>query len=383
MKIIKGGGVTSAKNFTANGLSAGIKRSGKPDLSLIYSEVPAVAAGVFTTNSVKAAPVIVSQKHIKNGKARAIITNSGNANCFTGHFGYIYAVKTTQLIGKLLKISPSDVIVSSTGIIGRPLPYEKIVRSAEKLIQGLGATVQHGHKAAQAILTTDLIKKEIAVTVTLGGKTITIGGCTKGSGMIQPNMATMLAYITTDAAISPALLKAALKEAVEPTFNSITVDGCMSTNDMVIVLANGATGNKKITANGKDYKTFTEALTFVCLDLAKKIVLDGEGATKFLEITVKGAKNTKQAKQAAFAIANSNLVKTAAFGSNPNWGRVAGAVGSLAIPALSEKNLKITFSPFSKKNIDVTVDLNLGKAQATVYTCDLSYDYVKINGDYS
>lgn len=382
MKIIKGG-VTSAKNFKANGLSAGIKRSGKPDLSLIYSEIPAAAAGVFTTNSVKAAPVIVSQKHIKNGKAQAIITNSGNANCFTGHFGYVYAVKTTQLIAKLLKISPSDVIVSSTGIIGKPLPYEKIVQSAEKLVQGSGKTPAHGHKAAQAILTTDLIKKEIAVTIKLGGKTVTLGGCTKGSGMIQPNMATMLAYITTDAAIAPGLLKKALKEAVEPTFNSITVDGCMSTNDMLIVLANGAAGNKTITSQGKDYKTFVDALTFVCLDLAKKIVIDGEGATKFLEITVKGAKTTKQAKQAAFAIANSNLVKTAAFGSNPNWGRVAGAVGSLGISALTEKNLKITFSPFDKKNIDITVDLNLGKEHATVYTCDLSYDYVKINGDYS
>ncbi len=382
MKIIKGG-VAAAKNFKANGLSAGIKRSGKPDLSLIYSEIPSVAAGVFTTNSVKAAPVIVSQKHIKNGKAQAIITNSGNANCFTGHFGYVYAVKTTQLIGKLLKINPSDVIVSSTGIIGRPLPYQKIAQAAEKLIHGLGKTVEHGQKAAQAILTTDLIKKEIAVTVSLGEKKITIGGCAKGSGMIQPHMATMLAYITTDAAITPGLLKSALKEAVEPTFNSITVDGCMSTNDMLIVLANGAAGNKAITAKGKDYKTFVDALAFVCLDLSKKIVIDGEGATKFLEITIKGAKSMKQAKQAAFAIANSNLVKTAAFGSNPNWGRIAGAVGSLAIPALTEKNLKITFSPFSKKNIDITVDLNLGKEQATVYTCDLSYDYVKINGDYS
>ncbi|OGX24842.1 MAG: hypothetical protein A2787_02830 [Omnitrophica WOR_2 bacterium RIFCSPHIGHO2_01_FULL_48_9] len=382
MKIIKGG-VTAATGFKANGLSAGIKRSGKTDLALIFSEKSAVAAGVFTKNSVKAAPLVVSQAHLRDGQAQAIITNSGNANCFTGHFGYVYAKRTTKLIAKLLGIKETAVVVASTGIIGKPLPYTKIEKAAPALVGGLGKNTQHGHKAAMAILTTDLAVKEIAVQVSINGKKITLGGCAKGSGMIQPNMATMLAYIMTDAAISAPLLKAALKEAVEPTFNCITVDGCMSTNDMVVVLANGLAGNKKITTIGTAYKIFCAALTHVCLDLAKKIVLDGEGATKFLEINVVGAKTKGQARQAAFAVANSNLVKTAAFGSNPNWGRVAGAVGSLAIPAVNEKNLKIKFSPFTKKNIDITVDLNYGKETATVYTCDLSYDYVKINGDYS
>ncbi len=382
MKILKNGSVTSAHGFKANGMACGIKRSLKPDLALIFSEIPATAAGVFTKNSVKAAPLLVSEKHLKNLKAQAIITNSGNANCFTGHFGYIYAQRTAALVAKLLKIKESDVVVASTGIIGKPLPYNKIENAAAQLVHDLNHT-NGGHKAAQAILTTDLVVKEIAIQLELGGGKVTVGGCAKGSGMIQPNMATMLAYITTDAAIKSALLKKALKEAVEPTFNSISVDGCMSTNDMVVILANGLAGNKTITTAGKDYQKFCQALTFVCLDLAKKIILDGEGATKFIEITVVGAKTKVQAKQAALAIANSNLVKTAAFGSNPNWGRVAGAVGSLGIRTVTEKNLKIKYSPFHKKNIHIMVDLNLGKKKATVYTCDLSYDYVKINGDYS
>jgi glutamate N-acetyltransferase/amino-acid N-acetyltransferase len=380
MKIIKGS-VTSPIGFKANGISAGIKRSGKPDLALIISESPAVGAASFTKNSIKAAPLIVSQKHIRFSKTQAVIVNSGNANCFTGNFGYMYAVKTTEIIAKLLGIPKESVIVTSTGIIGKPLPFEKIKNNSPALVKGLSVT--GGTKAAKAILTTDLAVKEIAVVLNIGGKKVTIGGCGKGSGMVAPNMATMLGFVTTDCAISKKLLAEALKEAVDVSFNCITVDGCMSTNDMVTVMANGRAGHKMITQKNKEYRAFVDGLKYVCIDLSKKIVLDGEGATKFIEIKITGAPNPKLAKKIGLAVANSPLVKTAAFGSNPNWGRVAAAIGSLEISNITENNLKISFSPFDKKHITITVDLNLGKAEATVYTCDLSYDYVKINGDYN
>lgn len=379
MKIISGG-ITSPNGFTANGLAAGIKKSGKPDLALIYCAQPAVTAGVFTRNSIKAAPLIVTQEKLKNNRAQAIIINSGNANCFTGDFGLLYARKSAELIARLLVIDADDVLAASTGIIGKPLPYNKIRTAASKLVSGLSK--KGGNLAAAAILTTDLVTKEAAVKITLNGKKITLGAMTKGSGMIAPNMATMLAFITTDAAMSAAMLKTALKNAVDQSFNSITVDGCMSTNDMVVVMANGFAKNKTISTTGKDFTVFCQALNYTCLDLAKKIVLDAEGATKFIEITITGAKSVAQAKEAGFAIANSNLVKTAAFGSNPNWGRVAAAVGSLGL-AVTEKQLKIHFSPFSKKNININVNLNLGRQGATVYTSDLSIEYVKINGSYN
>ncbi len=380
MKIVQGG-VTKAKGFKANGVAANIKRSGRIDLGLIVSDTPAVGAASFTKNSVKAAPILVAQKHIKTSNTQAFIVNSGNANCFTGKFGLLYAEQTTEIIGKLLGISKQAVIVASTGIIGKPLPFEKIKAASPDLAKGLSAN--GGIKAAQAILTTDLTLKEIAVECVINGKKVTIGGCAKGSGMIAPNMATMLGFITTDAAISKPLLKEALREAVDTSFNSISVDGCMSTNDMVAIMANGQAGNKKITTKGKDYQTFTNALKFVCLDLAKKIVLDGEGATKFIEITINGVSTEKLARKIGLMVANSPLVKTAAFGNNPNWGRVAAAIGAMEIKDISEENLKISFSPFDKKHIKINVDLNLGKASSTVYTCDLSYDYVKINGDYN
>lgn len=380
MKIVNGG-VCAPKGFQANGMSAGIKRSGKPDLGLIISEVPAVTAGVFTINSIKAAPLLVSMKHIKSGISRAVLVNSGNANCYTGAFGLKYAEESTVLIGNLLGVKPQDVLVTSTGIIGKQLPYNKIVESAANLVKGLVSN--GGKKFATAIMTTDLKLKEIAVQITLGGKTVTIGGCAKGSGMIEPNMATMLGFITTDVAISLPLLKAALQDANTKSFNSITVDGCMSTNDMVTIQANGLANNKKITTKGADYKRFVDALIVVSRDLAKKIVLDGEGATKFITINVAGASNEPQAQKIAKAIANSALVKTAAFGSNPNWGRVGAAVGSLGIKGINEETMKISFSPFDKKDIAINVELRLGKAKATVYTCDFSYDYVKINGEYN
>ena len=296
------GSVTKPKGFKANGLYCGIKKSGKLDLSLIYSEVPAVSAAVFTQNSVKAAPLLVCQKHIKKNTAQAIIINSGNANCFTGDFGLLYAEKTTELMAKLLRIPKAHVLVSSTGIIGKPLPFKKIQKATPILVNGL--SVAGGGKAAKGILTTDLQTKEIYVTTTIGGKKVTIGACAKGSGMTAPNMATMLAFITTDAAVNAKMLKAALKNAADQSFNCITVDGCMSTNDMVVVMANGLAENKTITKAGKDFDQFSKSLNTVCLDLAKKIVLDGEGATKFIEINVAGAKNFSQGRQIGLAVAN-------------------------------------------------------------------------------
>jgi glutamate N-acetyltransferase/amino-acid N-acetyltransferase len=379
MKILKGG-VTKPRGFKANGLNCGIKRSGKPDLALIASETPCSAAGIYTRNSIIAAPLVVTKNHLRNAKAQAIIINSGNANCFTGHLGYVHAEQMADFSAKKLGLLNTDVLVASTGIIGKPLPIKKILPAIPALIDGLSA--KNGALAAKGILTTDTFTKEIAVSVSVGGKTVTIGACAKGSGMIEPNMATMLAFITTDAAINPACLRTALKNAADISFNSITVDGCMSTNDMCLVLANGLAGNRTFSTGGQDFGVFAQAITHVCLHLAKMIVKDGEGATKFIEITVTGARNERMAKTTALKIANSNLVKTAAFGNNPNWGRVAAAVGSLSIP-VTEQSLKIKFSSFKKKDIRISVDLQLGKHSATVYTSDLSYEYVRINGDYT
>jgi len=379
VKVLNGG-ITKPKGFKANGIHCGIKRT-KEDLCLIVSDTMANAACVFTKSSIKAAPLGVTKNHLRNNKALAIIVNSGNANCFTGRFGVIYAQKTCELIGTSLNTATSNVLVASTGIIGKALPYKKIQKKAKDLVKGL--SVNGGLKAAKGILTTDLVVKQCSVSLTLGGKKVTIGGISKGSGMIAPNMATMLGFITTDAAISSAMLKKALAGACSKSFNCINVDGCMSTNDMVVILANGLADNKTITTGGKEYKKFLDALSYVCLELAKKIVLDGEGATKFIEIEVTGAKTEKQAHTVADAIGNSNLVKTAAFGSNPNWGRVAAAIGSVGIKAVSEENVKIDFTSFAKKNIKILIDLNIGKSTATVYTSDLSYKYVKINVEYN
>jgi len=380
MKIIQGG-VTAPQGFLANGVVSGIKRSGKLDLGLIVSEETAITVGVFTKSSIKAAPLVVSMKHIKKGSSRAVLVNSGNANCYTGDAGLKHAQDSCALIANFLGVSADQILVTSTGIIGKPLPYNKIVDAASALIKGL--SIQGGKKFAQSIMTTDLKLKEMTVEITVGGKKVIIGGCSKGSGMVEPNMATMLGFITTDIAISPKMLKLALKRATERSFNSITVDGCMSTNDMVTLQASGLAGNKEIVSENADFKKFYEALEFVCIDLAKKIVYDGEGATKFLTINVKGAVSEAQARKIAKTIANSALVKTAAFGSNPNWGRVGAAVGSLGIAKINEHNMKITFSPFDKKEIAITVELPLGKASATVYTCDFSYEYVRINGEYN
>ena len=378
MKVLKGG-VTSPKGFKANGFWAGVKKSGKPDLGLIYSTVPCNAAAVFTRNSVKAAPILVCQKNIKGGRAQALIANSGNANCFTGEYGLMYAVKMTELVASQFDIKPELVLVMSTGMIGRPFPYEKFSEAVPKLVKGLGSS--KGGSFAKAIMTTDLKDKQIAVCLEIGGRVVTVGGCAKGSGMIEPNMATMLACVTTDAAVSPAMLKAALLDAVDVSFNSITVDGCMSTNDMLSVMANGLAGNTMITSKNADYGLFGEALKVVCIKLAKDIVSDGEGAERFFEITVSGAESPKQAKEVAMKVANSSLVKTADFIDNPNWGRVAAAIGACGTKA-SEDTIKIDFA-VKRNNVLIKADIGLGQASATVYTCDLTHGYIDINGRYN
>ena len=378
MKLLKGG-VTSPRGFKANGFWAGIKKSAKPDLGLVYSQVMCTAAAMFTRNSVKAAPIVLCMENVKGGKIQALIANSGNANCFTGEYGYMYAKKMAELVGERLGISGKNVFVMSTGIIGRPFPYEKIREAVPNLVKGM--SVSKGSAFARAIMTTDLKDKQVAVRVEIGGKMVTIGGCAKGSGMIEPNMATMLAAITTDAAVTPGILKSALKEAVDASFNSITVDGCMSTNDMVSVMANGLAGNRMISSSNADYRIFVAALSAVCLKLAKDIIYDGEGAERFFEIRISGAETKKQAKEVAMKVANSSLVKTADFTDNPNWGRVAAAIGACGTRA-SEKTIKIDFV-VKKDTIFINADIGLGQESAVVYSCDLTHGYIDINGRYN
>lgn len=394
------GGITSPKGFLAAGVKAGIKQSGKEDVAVIYSVVPAAAAAVFTTNDMAAAPVILSREHIKGGVLSAIVVNSGCANACTGEQGMADAQEMVKQTAELLSISPQTILVSSTGIIGVTLPMAKVSAGIQQAVSKL--SVEGYDSAMQAIMTTDTFAKTIAYEFKLGGMPVRIAGIAKGAGMIHPNMATMLGYMTTDANISSPLLKQALDKAVSLTFNMITVDGDTSTNDTVCVLANGQAGNALIDdAADPDYLLFAEALQSVCRYLAQQVVRDGEGATKFLEITVKGALSFEQGKKAAMSIAKSPLVKTAFFGQDPNWGRILCAVGysgsnvqpartSLAIGGVTivEAGLGARYDEallrkvMSEKDITVVVDLGLGQEAATVWTCDFSYEYVKINGEY-
>lgn len=394
------GGITSPKGFLAAGVKAGIKQSGKEDVAVIYSVVPAAAAAVFTTNDMAAAPVILSREHIKGGVLSAIVVNSGCANACTGEQGMADAQEMVKQTAELLSISPQTILVSSTGIIGVTLPMAKVSAGIQLAVSKL--SVEGYDSAMQAIMTTDTFAKTIAYEFKIGGMPVRIAGIAKGAGMIHPNMATMLGYITTDANISSPLLKQALDKAVSLTFNMITVDGDTSTNDTVCVLANGQAGNALIDdAADPDYLLFAEALQSVCRYLAQQVVRDGEGATKFLEITVKGALSFEQGKKAAMSIAKSPLVKTAFFGQDPNWGRILCAVGysgsnvqpartSLAIGGVTivEAGLGARYDEallrkvMSEKDISVVVDLGLGQEEATVWTCDFSYEYVKINGEY-
>jgi glutamate N-acetyltransferase/amino-acid N-acetyltransferase len=393
------GGITRPKGFFAGAIHCGIKHKNN-DLCLIYSEVPAKAAGVFTSNRVKAAPLVVSMKYLTNGTAQAIVVNSGNANCMTGKTGLNDAELTAKSAAKTLAIKKENVLTASTGVIGKRLPVLKIVSSIKELVSSLSPT---GSKdVARAIMTTDTVPKETAVSLKIGSNVVNIGAVAKGAGMINPNMATMLAFITTDAAISKGALKKALKESVDATFNCITVDGDMSTNDCVFILANGLADNKEIMSTGRDYELFERALTSVCSTMAEMIVRDAEGATKFITVNVRRAKSVKDAKKAAYAIATSPLVKTAIYGEDPNWGRIAAAIGRsgadfnpakldiylgkakvLFRGASAAANKNLLRKIFRKRDIEVSAVLNSGNSEATLLTSDLSKEYVDINAHYT
>ena len=401
MKTISGG-VTAAKGFTANGVHCGIRKNRtKRDLALIFSEVKANAAAVYTTNLVKGAPLTVTKAHISDGKAQAIICNSGNANTCNAN-GIEIAEQMSDLLGAEMNIASGDVVVASTGVIGQPLDIEPIKAGIPSLVAGLG---DNSLLAAEGIMTTDTEVKEIAVSFEIGGVECKIGGIAKGSGMIHPNMATMLVFITTDCSISSDLLQKALSTDIADTFNMVSVDGDTSTNDMVCVLANGMAGNNEITAENDDYNTFMKALNTVTVHLCKCIAGDGEGATKLLECKVNGAKSKEIAKTVAKSVICSSLTKAAMFGADANWGRVLCAIGysgadvdvnkidvSFAsakgeIPVCKngagiEFSEEIAKEILLEKEIDILVSLNDGEFSSTAWGCDLTYEYVKINGDY-
>ena len=402
MKVIEGG-VCAAKGFSANGVHCGIRKNHtKKDLSLIFSSVPGSAAAVYTTNLVKGAPLTVTKKHLANGVAQAVICNSGNANTCNAN-GIEIAEEMSALAAKALGITPEDMIVASTGVIGQPLSIDPIAAGLPELVAGLSP--EGGRAAAEGIMTTDTIRKEVAVEFTLGGKTCRLGGIAKGSGMIHPNMATMLVFLTTDVAICPALLQKALSQDIANTFNMVSVDGDTSTNDMVTVLANGMAGNAPITADGEDFRTFMKALNTVTVHLCRCIAGDGEGATKLLECKVTGAESLDTAKTVAKSVICSSLLKAAMFGADANWGRVLCAIGysgakvdvnkidvafrskAGTIP-VCQGGAGLDFSEekakeiLLEKEIEILVELNSGEASSTAWGCDLTYEYVKINGDY-
>jgi glutamate N-acetyltransferase/amino-acid N-acetyltransferase len=393
------GGVTAPQGFLAGGIACGIKKDQKPDLALIYSEVPAQAAGIFTRNQVQAASVLLSKEHLQKGTAQAIIANSGNANACVGPDGAAVALAMATAAAQYLNIDPTAVLVASTGVIGVRLPVERIVASLTGRPQFLAP--DGSRAAAQAIMTTDTFTKEVAVEIELAGYKTRIGGIAKGSGMIHPNMATLLGFITTDAAITSQLLQKAVAAVGKRTFNRITVDGDTSTNDTLIIMANGKAGNPLIEREDADYHLFREALEIVCLELAKMLVRDGEGATKLVEIKVTGAKTEAEAVQVGKSIATSSLVKTAIFGEDANWGRILAAAGYSGVALQLERiaiylgdllvcqgGVGLVFDEnrakqiLAEKELLITVALGSGQSQASVWTCDLSYDYVKINGSY-
>ena len=402
MKMIEGG-VTAAQGFVAGGIHCGVRKNkSKPDLAMIYSEKPCAAAAVYTQNLVKGAPILVTQKNIADGTAKAVICNSGNANTCNAD-GEEKAQTMCDLAAQALGIEPQDVVVASTGVIGQVLPIEPIQAGIPELVKALSA--DGSHAAATAIMTTDTIAKEAAAEAEIGGKTVKVGGISKGSGMIHPNMATMLCFVTTDCAISPAMLDKAIHQVTEKTFNMISVDGDTSTNDTFAILANGAAGNPEITAPGPDYDAFAEALEAVCRQLSKLMAGDGEGATKLLICRVDGAMDLAMARTVAKSVICSTLFKAAMFGADANWGRVLCAIGYSGA-AVDVNKIDVSFRsakgqvdvcqngagiPFSEEKasqvlseheIEILVHLHLGEASAEAYGCDLTYDYVKINGDY-
>ncbi len=394
------GGICAPQGFRAAGVKTGIKSQTKEDVAVIWAACTSAAAGMYTLNKMCAAPVTLTKRHLTDGYARAIVVNSGCANACTGEQGLQDALTMVRETARALDLQPSDIAVASTGVIGTFLPMDKVTAGIRQACENLSP---QGHDSTmRAIMTTDTFVKELAVEFVLDGRVARIGGMAKGAGMIEPNMATMLSFMTTDAAIQPALLKKALQAAVERSFHAITIDGDTSTNDTVLVLANGLAGNTLIDKEDELFDTFSAALEHVCIYLAKLIVRDGEGATKFLEITVQGAADFAGAKLAAKSIANSPLVKTAFFGQDPNWGRIVAAAGysgaameqdkvSLWIGGhkIVENGQGTGFAGeeltkvMAQKDIAVVIDLGAGAASATVWTCDFSYEYVRINGEYT
>ncbi len=390
----------SVPGFKAWGIHCGIKKNGKKDLAVIYSDREAALAGVFTKNRVKAASVVLDMARIKSGKGQAIIANSGCANACTGKRGFADARATAEIAARELGIKPEAVSVASTGVIGEFLSMSKIATGLSTAVGLLSPT--GWEQAAEAVMTTDMYPKLSIVQEEIGGKTVTVAGIAKGSGMIHPDMATMLCFIVTDAVLSAPMLKKALIASTDKSFNNITVDGDMSTNDMILCMANGAAGNKRPAPGGKDHKKFQACLDAVSRSLAMQVVRDGEGATKFVEISVRGAKTPVEAKRAAMAVAKSSLVKTALFGEDANWGRIMAVLGYSGVDMdeartdifigkskLVEKGLgqgkaaeRDAALALKQREIQVAVDLHKGKGEATVWTCDLSYEYVKINAAY-
>lgn len=398
------GGITAPKGFSASGIHCGLKKSTlSKDLALIYSEVPATACAMFTKNKVKGAHIPVSKDHLSNKRAQAIIINSGNANTCNGTDGLNKAKKTTSLLAKELKIKPDDVLVASTGVIGVPLNIDAIKSGIPLLVQKLS---KQGYvDASSAIMTTDTVKKELAGEFTIGDKTVTIGVMAKGSGMIEPNMGTMLSFITTDLSISPELLDEALKSVVTVTYNRVSVDGDTSTNDSVFILANGQANNAEITEKNSDYDAFVNALKEINTLIARTIAKDGEGATKLLECQISGVDSEKNAVILGKSVINSPLVKTAMFGADANWGRILCALGYADIEFDPEKvdvlfqskkgtievckagspvnfDEDVAKTVLNEDEIIIKINMNNGTHSAVIWGCDLTYDYVKINGDY-
>ena len=405
LKYIEGG-VCAAQGFRAAGIHGGVKTHAawKKDVALIVSDVDCAAAAMFTTNVVKAAPIHVDRKHLADGKARAIVANSGNANACAPQ-GEENAIKMCAAAAKAIGCPPEDVLVSSTGVIGQTLKVQVIEEGMPALYEALDHSVEASDAAAHAIMTTDTVKKEVAVETVIGGKTVRMGGIAKGSGMIHPNMGTMLCFLTTDCAISPAMIRAALKEVVCKPFNRMSVDGDTSTNDSCIVLANGLAGNVEITEQGADYRAFTEALMTLCTELARKMAADGEGAKHLITCTVTGAADEKTAETVARSVISSTLTKAAIFGADANWGRVlcamgysgaefdpetvdvsfASAAGDIAV---CEKGRGLPFDEdlakkiLTEHDVEIRISMGTGAGTATCWGCDITYDYIKINGDY-
>ena len=405
MKIITGG-VTAAKGFQAASTAAGIKYQGRTDMAMVYSEKPCVAAGTFTTNIVKAAPVKWDQEIVyKHPTAQVIICNSGIANACTGEEGFSYCRATAKAAAETLKVDENSVLVASTGVIGMQLPIEKLSDGVKAMAPKLQGTLEAGNEAAKAIMTTDTREKEVAVQIEIGGKTVTIGGMCKGSGMIHPNMCTMLGFVTTDVCITKQLLQEALSQDVKDTYNMVSVDGDTSTNDTVLLLANGMAENPEISEKNEDYQKFCEALNYINTTLAKKIAGDGEGATALFEVKIIGAESKEQAVTMSKSVVTSSLTKAAIYGHDANWGRILCAMGysgaqfdpekvdlyfeskagkiqiienGVAVDYSEEEATKI----LSEDAVTAIADIKMGDCSATAWGCDLTYDYVKINADY-